>query len=703
MIIYPKKNDEANSSPYHLTATDPIRKISGFTSQGIIKKCIDNCLIISKGKNIKLQILFYHRLLWISELFTKNSKFVFLKIGKLMKEELHRNLLSLILLYLLISGCAKMSSPTGGPKDRAIPVITGSVPLNGAVNFSGKKVTIMFDEYVVLKDINEKFMVSPPMIIKPEVYTRGKSVVIEYEEQLRENTTYTFYFQDAIQDLNENNAINNYQFVFSTGPFIDSLSVTGNVNQALDMNPPENTLVLLYKEMADSFVVKHIPDYITRIEKNGEFRIDNVQPGRYRLYALKDVDNSKNFNLPEEEFAFYPDSIEVTPDKNFLPAKKDTMPAGARVAGSQASKGTALAGRETSKPGVAGRETVKKPLAGEYPMILFQPLKKARYLTSSSRKKAFQLTYSLSLPPDSLEFSFSIPGSGPDAYFIEKSRNKDTITVWLTDSTVYKRSPIETHIRYPFTDSLGILSQRSDTVLLRFTPQRATRTRIIKRTPYKVNTGLSSSVRPDMKIILTAPEPFREPDTSRLKLYELRKDVKIRVPFDLFSDSLNSCRYYMNTNLESGSNYLFISDSAAFTSIYGDYSDSTGTRFSVAKPESFGKLILNISNHEGGRIIQLLDNTEKVLREEYMKEDGKLEFPLLEKGEYRLRAIFDLNGDGKWTTGDFDTHRQPEPVNYFPVEIIVKENWENNENWDLAVKNYKDYKLMKMSSGKSNR
>jgi len=155
------------------------------------------------------------------------------------------SLLFLITAWLLVEGCAKISSPSGGPKDKTSPVIVKSVPENGTVNFSEKEITVSFNEYVVLENINEKFMVSPPMAKKPEIVIRGKSMRIRFEEKLRDSTTYTFYFQDAIRDLNEGNPINNYQFVFSTGPFIDSLSVTGNVYSALTLDPPENTLVML--------------------------------------------------------------------------------------------------------------------------------------------------------------------------------------------------------------------------------------------------------------------------------------------------------------------------------------------------------------------------------------------------------------------------------------------------------------------------
>jgi len=187
---------------------------------------------------------------------------------------------------ILVASCAKVSSPSGGPKDKEPPRIVKSEPVSGQTNFRDNKITITFNEFVVLDKITEKFMVSPPLKKKPVINVRGKKVILEYDEELKDSTTYTFYFQDAIRDLNESNAIDNYQFVISTGNVVDSLSVTGNVLSAYTLDPPENTLVMLYKDHADSAFIKSIPDYITKISKTGYFRIDNIKEGTYRLYAL---------------------------------------------------------------------------------------------------------------------------------------------------------------------------------------------------------------------------------------------------------------------------------------------------------------------------------------------------------------------------------------------------------------------------------
>jgi hypothetical protein len=595
----------------------------------------------------------------------------------MMNRSIFKHIFPVIYLYILIAGCAKIGSPSGGPKDKVQPLIVKSIPPNSSKNFRGKKIVITFNEFVVLDKINEKFMVSPPMKIKPVVSMKNKNVIIEYEDDLRDSTTYTFNFQDAIRDLNENNPIENYQFVFSTGPVIDSLSVTGNVYQANDLNSPAEVLVSLYIEQDDSAFVKSIPGYLSRVDKNGYFRIDNVRGGKYRLYALKDADNSKNYNLNDEELAFLDSAIMVTPENNYLPLPVDTV--------------------KVVKTNLKTQDTVVKK--GEHRLFLFQPGKKLHYFTSSSRSVPYKLVYTLSLPPDTLGFDFSIPGTAANSFFVERSRDNDTIQVWLTDSALYSQQIITSLITYPFTDTTGNTTRRQDTVMMRFLTPRSTRAKP-KPVPFKVSSNITSgTLRPGSLVVFNSQTPFRKPDTSRIRLYEVDATNRKKLPFNLEQDSANSCLMRMRASFARGSNYLFIADSASFGNIYGEQSDSTGNKFTVKSDESFGKLVLNVRNYEGSRIIQLLTETEKPVREILMEKDGKVEFPLLDKGSYRVRVVYDLNGDGKWTTGDFFTRRQPEPVSYLPLEVDIKENWVRDYDWDISEMNSK--KLKSPAAGSS--
>ena len=223
-------------------------------------------------------------------------------------------------LVVIIGACAKISSPSGGPKDRTPPVVVKSIPVNGARNFRGNKLEIVFNEYVALDNINEKFMVSPPMKKKPRVFLKGKAVEVEFDDKLKDSTTYTFYFQDGIKDLNEGNILQNYQFVISTGPVIDSLSVTGNIYNAFDLNVPEKTEALLYRELADSAVVKHLPEYISRVDQDGYFRIDKILKGQNWTGQVKSPLTEIGVNASEGDFILAVDGKPVNKMNNIYEA-----------------------------------------------------------------------------------------------------------------------------------------------------------------------------------------------------------------------------------------------------------------------------------------------------------------------------------------------------------------------------------------------
>ena len=225
------------------------------------------------------------------------------------------------LVALFILSCAKINSPSGGPKDLDAPMILKSQPENSTVMFTGKSFEVTFDEFVVLDKITEKFMVSPPIKTKPEVRLKGKSLVVSWEDTLADSTTYTFYFQDAIRDNNENNAIQNFQYVFSTGPVLDSLSLSGNVFGAYDLEVVPDVLVMMYSNLSDTAPRTLLPAYISKPDVSGGFLISNIKPGRFRLYALKDINGNKMYDLEDEAFAFCDSIIDITPDAyyNIIP------------------------------------------------------------------------------------------------------------------------------------------------------------------------------------------------------------------------------------------------------------------------------------------------------------------------------------------------------------------------------------------------
>jgi uncharacterized protein (DUF2141 family) len=570
---------------------------------------------------------------------------------------------------LLFDGsCAKQAAPTGGPDDVAPPKIVKSTPLNGTVNYREKTIVVTFDEYVVFDKLTEKFMISPPTDEKPKITLKGKSLNIVLPKKLKDSTTYTLYFQDAIKDLNAGNVFNNFQFVFSTGSVIDSLSVTGNVLLANNLEPDKSILVMMYSQQADSAPRKMLPDYITLADVNGYFRLNNIRNGNYRIYALKDNNNNKKFDLADEEFAFGDSVISVKPETNWLPEKPDTT---------------------TVKP--KGKAQAIAPVKeGINKLFLFTGEKKTFYLPSSPvRKNAYQLIYILSKPPDSLKFDVEIPGSDPKNYFFERSLKKDTLTVWLRDSSLFSRQEINTIVTYPFTDSTGNVVYKQDSSKLRFIAVKPSKTKVPVNL-YKLITNLSySSLRPGEVPYFLSKTPFRDPDTSKVRLYETDKNVRKAIPYVFVRDSGSYRKIIIRARLKEGLKYLFVADKGAFGSIYGEETDSAGINFEVRPANAYGHLKMNIQKGEGDMLIQFLSSQEVVLAERKIKDKGIADFPMLEKGKYKFRVIYDLNGDGKWNTGDFDKHLQPEPVSYYPEEIEVKIDWEENYDWDVSRRNFK--------------
>ena len=579
-------------------------------------------------------------------------------------------------LLSVIFSCARQAAPTGGPKDLTPPKILKSNPSIGSLNFKGKKIVISFNEFIAVDKMTEKFMISPPLVKKPNIIVKGKNLEIEFFEKLKDSTTYTLYFQDAVRDLNEGNPFVNFQFVFSTGNILDSLSVTGNIYYASNLEVPENTLVLMHTNMADTAPLRLLPSYVSQVNYRGEFRINNIKPGHYRLFALQEKNNNKKFDHSDENFAFLNNDIEINNEKNYIPE---------------------IVVKDTSKSKTAKKKAPEAPLIdGEFKLYLFTAPKRNHYLTSSERKSANLLKYTLSLPPDTIKFNFDIQDAAQGSYFIEKNITNDTIDVWLTDSLLYSKHQINTIVDYPFTDSTSVTILKTDTIPMLFTPVRATKATKAKeaQTRYTFKTNIAGTgMAAGQPIIFMSETPFRSADTTKIRFYKTDKAGKISVPYALAKDSSNSRRYILKAQIKEGTTYLLITDSASFRDIYSGVTDSTGIKFSVRTTDTYGKLTLNLSNVTGNILIQLLVTKEKLISEKEIKKDGKLIFTLLDIEKYRLRAINDLNGDRKWTTGDFNFKQQPEPVTYFPEEIVIKANWDSDETWKLDKWYQKDQKL----------
>lgn len=576
------------------------------------------------------------------------------------------------LVMLFILACAKISAPTGGPKDNDPPVILESEPENSTVMFTGKSFTVTFDEYVVLDRITEKFMVSPPLAVMPEIKLKGKSLVVNWEDELADSTTYTFYFQDAIRDNNENNPIPNYQYVFSTGPVLDSLSLTGNLFNASDLEIVEDVTILMYSNLSDTAPRTILPAYISRPDPSGGFLISNIRPGRYRLFGLKDLNGNSRYDLDDEVFAFGDSVIAITPEYYYglLPDTVTYKPATAT---------------ETTKP--------DKFVYGLHRLYAFQPSPKKQYLMFTERKSSSAIGFGLAIPSDSGQVSVEIAGAGSDSWFMENNAARDTFMLWITDPAVSNLDLVEAMVTYPFTDSTETIIARTDTISFRYLKPPPPRGGTGRLPGLAVITNVNGKIRPGTVPFFRTATPLTAPDTSLVTFTRTVDSLQVRVPYEFVKDTTSSRRYTMQVKLEPGGTYNLLCNKGTFKDIFGLASDSLMYRFSVATEEDYGKLTISLTGYEGDVIIQIVAEKDRLIRETFVRSPGTVSFPLLDKGKYRLKAIYDLDSNRVWTTGDYDLGRLPEPVTYYSSELEVKINWALEQDWDLGEMYVKDVSL----------
>ena len=229
-----------------------------------------------------------------------------------------RIFLQIFIVSLLVQ-CASPGNPTGGPKDEAPPKILQTSPKNGSVNFKDDEITIVFDEFVKLKDIQKNFMISPPVDPQPSILPMGlasKKVSILFKEKLAPNTTYLINFGESIVDNNEGNKFGNYQFVFATGAQIDSLQLQGKVSFNHFEKQPKRTIVVLYNanDFNDSLVFRKKPYYIAVTDKAGNYKLTHLKQGKYRIFAIADEDGNYQYTPGKEAIAFLDNTIEIPKD-----------------------------------------------------------------------------------------------------------------------------------------------------------------------------------------------------------------------------------------------------------------------------------------------------------------------------------------------------------------------------------------------------
>lgn len=604
-----------------------------------------------------------------------------------------------VVVTLVIYACANKGYPEGGIKDVTPPKVISEIPASFSTNFKDKKIDIHFDEYVQLKEITDKFVMSPPAKKKAKVNLRGKYIRVDFQDTLKPETTYTLDFADAIVDNNEGNPLGYYRYVFSTGSQLDTMELSGQVVDMESQLPVLGATVLFYENHADTAAVKELPSYVARTDSSGMFRVTNIKDATYRILAVEDANRDNKF-LPEEEKVGFIDSLVKT--VAFPMTKYDTIRPDTMTVEVKRSK----RGEVTVNP-LTQDSIVRRDFTAYGPSNLFIPMfneeKTQLYMVDGDRKERERLDFVFSVPAEN-ELKVKWLGvqlldkKDQDDWFVEeRSEGRDTIQLWIKDSLVYKIDSLVAAVSYLRTDSLGKRTLFTDTTKFFFKDKpipRGKRNKEQDSIPEIKFMGITAGVGTPMDlnrpIVLEFDRPIVESGLRNIKLLEKVDSVWIPTEYKVKHDSLKIRRYYVEKAWKPETEYQFVIDSMGIYSIYGLYNNKLEKSFKTKAVEDYGKVIIHVTGVTTPVILQLYqgDKDVKVLEQKIIHTNGTVTFDYLNEGKYMIRAILDRNGNGKWDTGNYLKGIQPEEFKYLPTEINLKKNFDVEQDFDMG-KTYK--------------
>lgn len=587
---------------------------------------------------------------------------------------------SLYYIFIIIAAavmysCANIGNPSGGPIDKTPPIFMRSNPTPNAVNVKDRKIEIFFDEIVTLKDPSTKIIVSPAQTEMTRMSALGRKVTVELVDSLLPNTTYTIDFSNSIQDNNEGNAIDNFAFAFSTGSVIDSMRVSGYVLDSRTLEPMQSVVVGLQSNLADSAFHKEKLQRVALTNDRGQFTIRNVSPGSYHIFALKDLDRDYKFGNPTEDIAFL-DSI-IVPS-----------------IGSREAADTVY--NDLNEIDTIMRATRPAYFPNDILLSMFNEDRKSQYLANNLRVDSTRISLTFAAASDTLP-SLSIVGRNDVSdqwYTLERSQTNDTLTYWIRPPHLVSADTLMVATTYLRTDTASNLSWGTDTLKFTFQRQKAKKKKKNEETDsleqirfmelHPLANGTQEVYAP---LLLQTGTPIERYSREAFHLQRKLQNDTTFYPAEIKSialrDSTLSRRDLMlKVDWEPGAAYTLAVDSLAMTDIYGLQTKPLKVDFNVRKMEEYGNIVFNITAVRDSAIVELLDGTEKIVLRAPVK-NHRAELLNLLPGKYYARLFIDRNGNGKYDTGNYDMHLQPEETVYYPGAINLKKNWDVEQTWDI--------------------
>ncbi len=570
-------------------------------------------------------------------------------------------------------GCANTTTPpSGGPKDTIPPRITAIYPGLGATHIPTEKTKLIleFNEYVKVKDAKSLFL-SPPMEKAPTYKLKGKSVVISFEEPLDSGKTYTMDVTNAIVDNNEGNLFPGFTLVFSTGDHIDSMVVTGLVQDCNTLAPLKGATVMLYKDHADSALFLKRPDAAVKTDDWGFFSMRNIQDTLYRMYAIIDANSNNKYDPDAEKVAFIDTLIRP------VMVVSDTLP---EILKYDMEDTVACLARRT-----------------EYELNVFREKPSKQYIVNRERV-GDRTAYITFMAPYAQVDSLWIKGVPQENIITQFNMLQDSLEIWVNDP---KPQPdtFYVNVKYMKTDSLGFLNPETEELKL-LNPNRKTFGKSSKKDIKHEDTiavfkteALPETVE-QYGFTMEFAYPVVETAFDSLIFRSVNpKQEETIGKYTVEQDSLNLRKYIIRPEqkLLPGYEYYLKVPHRKFRDINGFYNDSSEVKVTLPNDDKLSTMNLVLSNLNGNKyIVDLLnEKRDKTLRSYIVDSDQTLVFPYIKAGKYSIRITEDLNRNGIVDTGNLLEHKQPEKVKFYKLQdgtflIDIPEMCELEQNIDVA-------------------
>lgn len=449
------------------------------------------------------------------------------------------------------------------------------------------------------------------------------------------------------------------------------------------LEPAQGVLVGVYSNMADS-AIRTLPlERVARTNTYGQFTVRGLKPGEYRVFAINDLNRDNRWDR-SEDVAFY--DLTVSPSVMAITVN-DTL------------RDSADRDSIVTRPGVAY-------LPDDVLLTWFNEDYRSYYLKDNARPDRRRVKLTLSAPYDTAATATivntpSLDGiAWDDVTVADISQGNDSITWWIRDPQVFNTDSLSLAVRYPMTDTLERVVWKTDTMRFYYRPssdelkkakEKAKRikegTDTLPPEQVFMNVTLRNSAAHEIydPLIFESTTPWASVDSTMLHLEMYVDSLTEPVSFGSMShiEGQTILRRVLDFDRQPGVKYVFTADSAAFTDIYGNVSKAINHEFTVKNPEEYSNVTFALTPVDTTAIVELLDAADKVVRVQRVASDGRVTFTNLTPSKYYARMYFDIDGNGKWTTGNVGSKLQPEEVSYYPKKIDARANWDLDLAWDI--------------------